>query len=122
MALASAGARTLAELAAGGIPAVVVPLPGAARNHQAVNAKLYAAQTGGYAVLESPLDALAVAAHVAALVANPEELRRLGSKAAAGSRPNAACDVVRACEAMMAARDAVIAAKQMGGRAESYTG
>ena len=44
MAIASAGARTLAELSASALPSLLVPLPGAANGHQYANAKAFAAR------------------------------------------------------------------------------
>jgi UDP-N-acetylglucosamine--N-acetylmuramyl-(pentapeptide) pyrophosphoryl-undecaprenol N-acetylglucosamine transferase len=51
LALSRAGASTLAELAANGIPAILVPLRGVAHDHQEKNARR-AEQTGGCVVLE----------------------------------------------------------------------
>lgn len=48
IALTRAGRMTLAELTAWGIPAILVPLPSAAADHQTPNAR--AAQAAGYAV------------------------------------------------------------------------
>jgi UDP-N-acetylglucosamine:LPS N-acetylglucosamine transferase len=42
----SAGAVTLAELAAAGVPALVVPLASAALDHQVANARAFAEATG----------------------------------------------------------------------------
>lgn len=58
-----AGATSLAEIACAGIPAVLVPYPGAVRDHQRVNARYYVdrhaavmvEQTGGTAEFESKL-------------------------------------------------------------------
>ena len=100
VALASAGARTLAELSAAGLPAFVVPLPGAARNHQAANASIYAAQTGAV-VLPEPWDCTAIAARIEAILAKPGELQRMAEGAARWARPHAARDVVRTCEILV---------------------
>ncbi|MDD4628090.1 MAG: UDP-N-acetylglucosamine--N-acetylmuramyl-(pentapeptide) pyrophosphoryl-undecaprenol N-acetylglucosamine transferase [Candidatus Peribacteraceae bacterium] len=51
IALSRAGAGTIAELAANGLPTILVPLKGAAHNHQEKNARL-AAQSGGCVVID----------------------------------------------------------------------
>jgi len=47
--ISRAGATALAEIAAGGKPAILIPLPGSASNHQYLNAKYFANQ--GAAIL-----------------------------------------------------------------------
>jgi UDP-N-acetylglucosamine--N-acetylmuramyl-(pentapeptide) pyrophosphoryl-undecaprenol N-acetylglucosamine transferase len=105
LALASAGARTLAELSAARLPAFLVPLPGAARDHQTANGELYAAETGAV-VLQQPWDCSAVASRIEKLLANPDEFRRLSDAAALWARPNAARDFVHACENLFTGRQA----------------
>lgn len=53
-----AGAGTLAELVRCGTPAVLVPFPHAADDHQTANAKYFVEQGGGLMVPESGLDGL----------------------------------------------------------------
>ena len=69
-----AGAGTLAELARCGTPAVLVPFPHAADNHQEANARYFTEQGGGIAIAQSCLDELAPA--VRELLANDTELRK----------------------------------------------
>jgi UDP-N-acetylglucosamine--N-acetylmuramyl-(pentapeptide) pyrophosphoryl-undecaprenol N-acetylglucosamine transferase len=47
LAICRAGGTTLAELAAAGVPAILVPYPYAANNHQRLNADVFAAAGGG---------------------------------------------------------------------------
>lgn len=47
IAISSAGAVTMSELAASGLPAVLVPLPEATGDHQTPNARMFAEATGG---------------------------------------------------------------------------
>ncbi|HUI79715.1 MAG TPA: UDP-N-acetylglucosamine--N-acetylmuramyl-(pentapeptide) pyrophosphoryl-undecaprenol N-acetylglucosamine transferase [Bryobacteraceae bacterium] len=98
LAVTSAGARTLAELAAAGVPALLVPLEGAAHNHQAANARLYASHLGYGLVLEDPWQIATVAGNIEHLVSNPAEMRVFSRRAAAWCQPNAARDLVHACE------------------------
>jgi UDP-N-acetylglucosamine--N-acetylmuramyl-(pentapeptide) pyrophosphoryl-undecaprenol N-acetylglucosamine transferase len=97
LALTSAGARTLAELAAAGVPSLLIPLEGAARNHQTANAHLYASQVGGLLV-DKPLEIAAIAARIEKLLSNPSELRSLALRTAGWAQPNAARALVHVCE------------------------
>lgn len=90
IALSRAGAMTTAELAAWGIPAILVPLPTAAADHQTANARALAA--AGAAVLIPP-QTLAPAAIDAALMPAlhaPGELERMRARMLERARPGAA--------------------------------
>jgi UDP-N-acetylglucosamine--N-acetylmuramyl-(pentapeptide) pyrophosphoryl-undecaprenol N-acetylglucosamine transferase len=106
LAIASAGARSMAELSAAAIPAFLVPLPGAANDHQTANAAAYAARTGATVIPESQRDTGRLAARIEAIVANPPELDRLREGAAAWNNSDAALKVVRACEHLLRAQAA----------------
>jgi UDP-N-acetylglucosamine--N-acetylmuramyl-(pentapeptide) pyrophosphoryl-undecaprenol N-acetylglucosamine transferase len=67
-----AGAGTLAELARCGTPAVLVPFPQAADNHQEANARYFTEQGGGIIIPQTGLDELAPA--VRELIANETAL------------------------------------------------
>jgi UDP-N-acetylglucosamine--N-acetylmuramyl-(pentapeptide) pyrophosphoryl-undecaprenol N-acetylglucosamine transferase len=97
-----AGAGAVAELAAAGMPSVLVPFPYAADNHQLRNAE--AMQRAGAAVLleERALSGRALFDAVARLAADPEELERMSRAARALARPGAAA---RAAEALLQAAD-----------------
>jgi len=70
--LAAAGAVTLAELAAVGLPALVVPLSTAAEDHQTANARAFAAAGHGHWTSEGAWNVVALAARLAdALAATP---------------------------------------------------
>lgn len=112
LAIASAGARSMAELSAAAIPAFLVPLPGAANDHQTANAAVYAARTGAMVVRESEWDAQSIATRIEAILANPRELHLLREGAAAWSNTDAALHVVRACERILLAREPVIRANR----------
>jgi UDP-N-acetylglucosamine--N-acetylmuramyl-(pentapeptide) pyrophosphoryl-undecaprenol N-acetylglucosamine transferase len=88
-----AGATTLAELAAAGRPAVLVPFGSAANAHQLANARAFAA--GGAAVIleESALTAEALASSLRDLLENRERLVERGRAANALAHPDAARDL-----------------------------
>jgi UDP-N-acetylglucosamine--N-acetylmuramyl-(pentapeptide) pyrophosphoryl-undecaprenol N-acetylglucosamine transferase len=69
LAVTRAGAGTLAELARIGVPAVLVPYPLAADNHQEANARAFAAEGGGVVVPQTGIGGLADA--VLALLTQP---------------------------------------------------
>jgi UDP-N-acetylglucosamine--N-acetylmuramyl-(pentapeptide) pyrophosphoryl-undecaprenol N-acetylglucosamine transferase len=93
------GASTVAEITAAGKPAVFVPFPRAADDHQTVNAMTL--QQAGAAVLveESKLDGVWLAETIAALLGDASQLARMSNVARGLAHPNAARDI-----AAMAAR------------------
>jgi len=105
LAIASAGSHSMAELSAAAIPSFLVPLPGAANDHQTANAAAYAARTGATVVPESQWNSGRMADRIAAIVSNPAELRLLRERAAGWKNIDAALHVVRACERILLARE-----------------
>ncbi len=91
--LCRSGASTVAEITAAGKPAVFVPFPHAADDHQRVNAQ--ALERAGAAVLleETRLDQVWLADAVSALLDDPERLARMSQAARQLSHPHAARDI-----------------------------
>jgi UDP-N-acetylglucosamine--N-acetylmuramyl-(pentapeptide) pyrophosphoryl-undecaprenol N-acetylglucosamine transferase len=89
--LSRAGASTLAELAATATPAVLVPYPHATDDHQAHNARAFAADGAALVVPDTELDATRLRALLAAVL-EPAALRamRAAARARAASDPCAA--------------------------------
>ncbi|MBI3080605.1 MAG: undecaprenyldiphospho-muramoylpentapeptide beta-N-acetylglucosaminyltransferase [candidate division NC10 bacterium] len=85
-----AGATTVAELAALGKPAILVPFPHAAGDHQRHNAAALAAGGGAVLVLEQDLTSAGLADRIRELVQDPVRLGRMARCAAAAGRPDAA--------------------------------
>jgi undecaprenyldiphospho-muramoylpentapeptide beta-N-acetylglucosaminyltransferase len=85
-----AGALSVAELALVGMPAVLVPLPGAPGDHQSANAA--ALVDAGAAVMLKDEDCTGdrLAAVLNELLASPAHLTQMGEAAAALGRPDAA--------------------------------
>jgi UDP-N-acetylglucosamine--N-acetylmuramyl-(pentapeptide) pyrophosphoryl-undecaprenol N-acetylglucosamine transferase len=90
LALSRAGAITMAELTAAGLPAVMVPLPHATADHQAANARAVAAAGGAVVVEDDALDGPAVAAAAAPLLADPDRLAAMASGMRSLAHPAAA--------------------------------
>ena len=77
LAVCRAGAGTLAELAAARLPAILIPYPYAADDHQAANAEAMAVSGGAVMVRESALSAENLAKRLTDYRSRPEELARM---------------------------------------------
>ena len=97
------GASTVAEIAAAGKPAIFVPFPRAADDHQRVNAEALARSGAAVVVEESKLEGVWLAETIAALIGDAGRLKSMTEAAHGLSHPNAARDI-----AAMAARVAGI--------------
>lgn len=106
--VARAGATTVAELACVGRPALFVPFPFAADDHQAVNAASLVDAGGARMEREETLTAAHLEAVLAELLADPARLAEMGRRAASRGRPAAADDIVDDLREM--ARTAEVAA------------
>jgi UDP-N-acetylglucosamine--N-acetylmuramyl-(pentapeptide) pyrophosphoryl-undecaprenol N-acetylglucosamine transferase len=89
LALARAGGSVF-ELAAAGVPAVLVPYPHATADHQTLNARHMEAAGAAVVVPDGELDGPRLAREVGALLAAPERLRQMAAAARAAARPDAA--------------------------------
>ena len=101
LALVRAGAMTTAELFAWEIPAVLVPLPTAAADHQSVNARTLAAAGAAIDLPQAQLTTERLDATLGALVSDPAAMRRLRDGARARARPHAAETIARRILALM---------------------
>ena len=93
LALTRAGAMTTAELCAWGIPALLVPLPTAAADHQTANARALAEAGAARWLSESEATASRIDAEVRGLLADAQALRSLAAGASSRARPGAALDI-----------------------------
>lgn len=76
-----AGATSIAEIAALGKPAILIPFPHAADNHQELNAASLVSVGGAEMILESELTPLKLAARIDYYAENPDHLGRIGANA-----------------------------------------
>lgn len=99
--VARAGAMTTAELCAWGLPAILVPLPSAAADHQTRNAEALAASGAALHVPEAALSVETLAGQIGSLLGDRERLAAMGRAAAGRGRPDAARDIARALLALV---------------------
>ncbi len=104
LAVARAGAMSIAELCAWGIPAVLVPLPTAAQDHQAHNARAVADAGAAVLLPQAALTAATLDATVRDLLARPGALAAMGEAARGRARPHAA-DAIAAALLRLLDRD-----------------
>jgi UDP-N-acetylglucosamine--N-acetylmuramyl-(pentapeptide) pyrophosphoryl-undecaprenol N-acetylglucosamine transferase len=95
LALTRAGAMTIAELCAWRIPAVLVPLPTAAADHQTANARALAAAGAARNVPQSEFTVDRLDSELRVLLGDSAALARLADAAAARGRPDAAAAIAR---------------------------
>jgi UDP-N-acetylglucosamine--N-acetylmuramyl-(pentapeptide) pyrophosphoryl-undecaprenol N-acetylglucosamine transferase len=85
-----AGASTVAELAAAGRPALLVPYPYATDDHQTANARAFAEAGGGWVVAQTALDPVKLADRLAQLLADGDRLTAAAQRALLFGRRDAA--------------------------------
>ncbi|MEX1999174.1 MAG: undecaprenyldiphospho-muramoylpentapeptide beta-N-acetylglucosaminyltransferase [Gemmatimonadales bacterium] len=94
--LSRAGAMTVAELAVWGLPAILVPLPTAAANHQTANARALAESGAAVLLPQAALTPERLDGEVQGLVGRPEALKAMSQAALKGAKPEAARYIVEA--------------------------
>ena len=94
LAVCRAGASTLCELAIMGLPAILVPYPYAAENHQEMNARALLQKNAAAMVIDEFLDGDTVYQRVKELMSNPHRLEQMSNNMRQQARPNALKDIV----------------------------
>lgn len=95
--VARAGAMSCAEITAMGLPAVLVPYPYAADDHQRRNAEVLAAAGAAVVILDRELDGERLATALRPLVDDGETRRAMAGRARALGRPDAANTAADVC-------------------------
>lgn len=96
-----AGATTIAELTALGIPAILIPSPYVANNHQFYNASQLVDRGAAYMIEEKDLNAENLHRSIESLFMNAEEMQKVSEQAKILGKPNAAYDIISLCESLM---------------------
>ncbi len=95
--VARAGALSLAEFAAAGLPAVLVPYPWAVDDHQSANARVFETAGAARVIAERELDSPRLRTELDAIAeSGRDNLRRMAEYAYRIARPDAAVRVARA--------------------------
>jgi UDP-N-acetylglucosamine--N-acetylmuramyl-(pentapeptide) pyrophosphoryl-undecaprenol N-acetylglucosamine transferase len=95
MVLCRAGASTLAEVTAWGLPAILVPYPHAAGGHQDENAAVLVRAGAAIRIADADLEGMALAETVQALLDDPARRSAMARASRALGRPDAADAVAR---------------------------
>jgi UDP-N-acetylglucosamine--N-acetylmuramyl-(pentapeptide) pyrophosphoryl-undecaprenol N-acetylglucosamine transferase len=95
--ISRAGATTLSELAVLGLPAILVPYPFAADDHQAKNAEYYVRGGGAVQFREQDLDASRLAETVLQMAGDPARRAAMGAAMRKLAFPGAANAIVDVC-------------------------
>lgn len=92
------GASTVAEVAAAGKPAIFIPLPTAADDHQTRNAEAFASRNAGVLLEQEVLTATRLAQVVSTLLADRPRLLQMGTAARQLAHANAASRIAELAE------------------------
>lgn len=90
LAISRSGAGSLTELAVCGTPAILIPYPCAAEDHQSYNADVFTKAGAALTFKQSELTAEILQTQVLNLLRSPEELAKMAEKAKAIATPDSA--------------------------------
>ena len=90
-----AGGMTIAEITACGIPAIFIPLPTAAGDHQRLNAQAIAAAGGGVVLDQRTLTGNKLAEEVIRIIDNPEEQQGMANQSRQLGNPHAGEEIAQ---------------------------
>jgi UDP-N-acetylglucosamine--N-acetylmuramyl-(pentapeptide) pyrophosphoryl-undecaprenol N-acetylglucosamine transferase len=102
-----AGASTLAELSAAGRPAILIPYPYAADDHQRHNAEFVRGRGAAVVIQDDELDGGRLVKHIEELAADPERRRDMGRAARRLAKPDAAGEIAGIAERLIDGGDHV---------------
>jgi len=96
-----AGAMTVAECCAAAKPAVLVPYPFSAGDHQVKNAQAMVDAGAGWMILNEHIDSADMVSTLERLFSDKDVLRKMGQLASTLHKPNAVADVAAVCREYM---------------------
>jgi UDP-N-acetylglucosamine--N-acetylmuramyl-(pentapeptide) pyrophosphoryl-undecaprenol N-acetylglucosamine transferase len=101
-----AGATTIAELTACGRPAILIPFPYAANDHQRANAEALAVKGAALMMDQQDVNGEKLAAVINGLLSAPEELKSMGRVARSLGKAGAAAQILENCREIIARKKA----------------
>ncbi|MBR1647079.1 MAG: undecaprenyldiphospho-muramoylpentapeptide beta-N-acetylglucosaminyltransferase [Selenomonadaceae bacterium] len=93
LAIFRAGATGLAELTARGVPAILIPYPFAAENHQEFNARSLVDAGAAKMILNKDLTAEILSATINELLTSPDTLKKMSEASLSLGKPQAAAEI-----------------------------
>lgn len=96
-----AGATTLAEVTALGIPSILIPSPYVANNHQFYNASMLVKEHAARMIEEKDLNAATLQKEISELFGNQDEMEKTKTCALKLGKPNAAYDMISLANQIM---------------------
>ena len=102
LAVLRAGALTIAEISAAGLPSVFIPLPTAADNHQEINARSLVDRGAADMILQRDLHGKLLADRILSLFEKPESLASMSENAQKAALPRSAEKICDLCVAYLA--------------------
>ena len=97
MLICRSGATTIAEITTSGKPAILIPFPYAADNHQVLNARELVQAQAAEMILEADLTPQLLAERIQHFASQPETLHRMAENARCLGKPFAAKNIVEDC-------------------------
>mgnify|MGYP001569430344 FL=1 len=95
LALSRAGSGSIFEIAASGLPSIIIPLTGSAQEHQRENAYIYAKSGAAVVIEERNLKPHILKSEISRLISNKEELDKMSEAAKFFAKPDAAEKIAR---------------------------
>lgn len=92
-----AGATSVAELSVAGKPAIFIPYPYAADNHQEANAKVLVEHGGAIMIRDNELTGKILAGEIKKLLENPLKLVSMAEGMRRFGKPGAAAEIINEC-------------------------
>lgn len=93
-----AGATFIAEITAIGLPAILIPYPFAAENHQEFNARSLAEQNGAMMILDKNLNGNTLFEAIQSILQNPSRLRKMSENIKRAGNPDSMTKIMKVLE------------------------